>query len=313
VSEAWKNLGQEERDTFEELARKDKARFEIEKRMYSGPWKVSAEKIRDPKAPKRPCSAFLSFSNQMREKVKKRLLDASSADILRELAKMWKDSPDRDFFIARELACRQEYKIAIAKWRATQSKPTEDARQHREDLALQTLDAQEDHCSTTYELEAAPCSIDFQASCPPTYYTFPPMASFPSADGRNFEGMSLNLSILNNLNSLHQNKDNFLGMHNNSSLSKLSANGTTTLSNSLADMMQISIFPQPIDSYSTLNHSSNLLGSFADNQSLQQHQLQLQQLQLQQHQLLQRHQQLQQLQYQQRHQDSQLDFSSHPW
>lgn len=294
------------------MARKDKARFEIEKRMYSGPWKVSAEKIRDPKAPKRPCSAFLSFSNQMREKVKKRLLDASSADILRELAKMWKDSPDRDIFIARELACRQEYKIAIAKWRATQSKPTEDARQHREDLALKTLDAQEDHCST-YELEAAPCSIDFQASRPPTYYTFPSMANLPSADGRNFECLSSNLSILNNLNSLHQNKDNFLGMHSNSSLSKFSANGTTTLSNSLADMMQISIFPQPIDSYNTLSHSSNLLGSLADNQSLQQHQLQLQQLQLQQHQLLQRHQQLQQLQYQQRHQDSQLDFSSHPW
>ena len=290
------------------MARKDKARFEIEKRLYSGPWKVSAEKIRDPKAPKRPCSAFLSFSNQMREKVKKRLLDASSADILRELAKMWKDSPDRDLFIAREFACRQEYKVAIAKWRATQSKPTEDARQHREDLALKTLDAQEDH-SSNYESEAAPCNINFQASRPPNYYTYPSMASMPSSDGRNFDGLSSNLSNFNYLNSLHQNKEDLLAMHNNSNLAKFSTNNTT-LSNSLAAMMQISIFPQPLDSYSSLTHSNNLLGSMTENQSLQQHQLQ--QLQLQQHQLLQRHQQLQQLQYQQRQHDSYLDFS-HSW
>jgi hypothetical protein len=58
VSQAWKEISDEERDTWEELARKDKARYEMEKSMYTGPWKVPAMKRsqKDPNAPKRPMS-----------------------------------------------------------------------------------------------------------------------------------------------------------------------------------------------------------------------------------------------------------------
>ena len=46
VSQAWKNLSDEEREEWEEMARKDKARYEMEKTMYNGPWKVVASSKR---------------------------------------------------------------------------------------------------------------------------------------------------------------------------------------------------------------------------------------------------------------------------
>ena len=40
VSKAWKTLPEEEREKWEEMARKDKVRYETEKSLYKGPWKV---------------------------------------------------------------------------------------------------------------------------------------------------------------------------------------------------------------------------------------------------------------------------------
>jgi hypothetical protein len=59
VSESWKNLSAEDREVWEEKARSDKARYEVEKQTYNGPWKVAADKRspKDPNAPKRPMSA----------------------------------------------------------------------------------------------------------------------------------------------------------------------------------------------------------------------------------------------------------------
>ena len=56
VSEAWRELNPEEKEVWEKKARKDKARYEVEKAMYKGPWKVPANKRtpKDPSAPKRP-------------------------------------------------------------------------------------------------------------------------------------------------------------------------------------------------------------------------------------------------------------------
>ena len=55
VSAAWKALSHDEREVFEDMARRDKARYEVEKTMYAGPWKVPAKKraSKDPNAPKR--------------------------------------------------------------------------------------------------------------------------------------------------------------------------------------------------------------------------------------------------------------------
>jgi HMG (high mobility group) box len=54
-AELWKNLSPEERAVWEEKAAVDKARYNIEKLQYTGPWQVPwKRRKKDPSAPKRP-------------------------------------------------------------------------------------------------------------------------------------------------------------------------------------------------------------------------------------------------------------------
>jgi hypothetical protein len=171
VSQAWKNISDEERDKWEEWARKDKARYEMEKSMYTGPWKVPATKRsqKDPNAPKRPMSvssntgyhhhtmpirrsirllaqcttpkAFLSFSNSKRTQVKEKYPDAGNAEVSRILAQMWKDASteERKGHVDQEFSLRQEYKIAIARWRKDSETEIQAARKEREDQAMKAV------------------------------------------------------------------------------------------------------------------------------------------------------------------------------
>lgn len=136
----------------EEMARRDKARYEMEKSMYTGPWKVPANQKkprRDPAAPKRPMSAFLSYSNSKRAKVKVDNPDISNADISRILARMWKEAPEeeRKIHIEKEYALRQSYKKAIAEWRKNADQEAQAARQKREDIALKRLEDPNSHAT----------------------------------------------------------------------------------------------------------------------------------------------------------------------
>lgn len=120
VSKAWKDIAKQERVKWEELARQDKARYEMEKSMYTGPWKVPATRKRiskDPRAPKRPMSAFLAFSNSKRRYVKaQNRVGTSNAELSRILAQIWKNSSDDDkkFFVDEEYRLRQDYKLAMS-------------------------------------------------------------------------------------------------------------------------------------------------------------------------------------------------------
>jgi hypothetical protein len=321
VSEAWKDLTPAERAPFDELARKDKARFEIEKRMYSGPWKVSAEKIRDPEAPKRPCSAFLSFCNHMRDNVKKRFPTASGAEILRELARIWKNSPEREVFIQRELASREHYKVVIAEWRANQRKPDADARQQREDIALKALESQEDGTSTT-EVQVPIMRADIDCVTRHSNHANNP-ANDPAGFSTNLfsntivEGFDVEpLSTLNNHNSTNyvvnracHDHDDF-GLNVSHSMGaplgthpagfQKSTHASTPLPNSLAAMMQMSIFSQPTDTYHDPTAVTSRYESLRHYQAEQQWQQQEQLQQLQQEQLQQLYrEQLEQLQQEQ--------------
>jgi hypothetical protein len=56
VSEAWKSLLVEDREYWDNLARRDKERYKVEKSLYDGPWKVPAQKAsKDPNAPSDRC------------------------------------------------------------------------------------------------------------------------------------------------------------------------------------------------------------------------------------------------------------------
>jgi hypothetical protein len=144
VSKAWKALPTEEREKWDKIAARDKERFEMEKAMYKGPWKVpvSTKPVKDPDAPKRPMSAFLSFSNCKRSSVKQEHPNVPNAGISRLLAKLWSDAPEeeRKFHIEQEFRLRQKYKAAIAAWKEKVSNEMLAARQEREERALQAVD-----------------------------------------------------------------------------------------------------------------------------------------------------------------------------
>jgi HMG (high mobility group) box len=145
VSQAWKDLTAEEREEWEEMARQDKARYEVEKSLYTGPWKVPAKKRsqKDPNAPKRPMSAFLAYSHAKRAEVKKESPGMNNAEISRVLAQLWKDAPEEEKkdHIDKEYQLRQKYLSEIAVWRENTEKEFNDQRKHREDVAMKTVAA----------------------------------------------------------------------------------------------------------------------------------------------------------------------------
>jgi hypothetical protein len=174
VSQAWKELSHDEREVFEDMARRDKARYEVEKATYAGPWKVPAKQRsqKDPNAPKRPMSAFLSFANTKRTQVKAENPDVANADISRIFAQMWKDESDeeRKVHIVKELKLRREYKIAIAEWRRESECEMEAARKEREDAAMRTVMANKEQ-EYYHNILAVPYGHQPQASIPmhPSY------------------------------------------------------------------------------------------------------------------------------------------------
>mmetsp|Transcript_1873 Transcript_1873/g.2283 ORF Transcript_1873/g.2283 Transcript_1873/m.2283 type:complete len:418 (-) Transcript_1873:444-1697(-) len=145
VSQAWKELSTDERDKWEEIARKDKLRFEVEKSLYTGPWKVPAKSRsqKDPNAPKRPMSAFLAYSHARRSSVKIKNPGLNNAEISRLLAQMWKEAPEEDKkeHIEKEYLLRQKYLTEIAIWRENADRVIKEERRRREEFAMKTVAA----------------------------------------------------------------------------------------------------------------------------------------------------------------------------
>ena len=110
VSQAWKDLSDKSRSYWLELGRKDRQRYDREKAAYKGPWKVPD--MKDPKAPKRPMSAFLSFSNERRKAVVKENPNMSGTEISRALSEMWRECPTdiKQIYQEKESVARQKYK-----------------------------------------------------------------------------------------------------------------------------------------------------------------------------------------------------------
>jgi hypothetical protein len=178
VSAYWKSMSAKEREIWEEKARNDRARYEAEVLTYKGPWKVLAKREKKPHdAPKRPMSAFLSFSNKRRSDAMKNNPDLSQAEISALLSKMWNDAPAelRDEHIRKEHEARLLYKKAIAIWREKDSQMKLKERSDREAKAQETVDS----IATTMLAASAPRSeqvirlesdsmISFKRSLDPT-------------------------------------------------------------------------------------------------------------------------------------------------
>ena len=143
ISEEWKALAPEERAKWDEKARLDKERYEVEKALYTGPWKIPAKKKskKDATAPKRPMSSFLSFSNSNRGKVKEDNPGITNAQASKILAKMWKEASEEEKreHIEREEQLREVYKKEMAEWRAKKEEEDTKIREKREEEAMDVV------------------------------------------------------------------------------------------------------------------------------------------------------------------------------
>lgn len=129
-SEKWKKLNPEERAYWDEKARIDKERYNMEKANYTGPWQVPWKRAKkDPAAPKRPMSAFLYFSQDRRRDIKEANPGMRNTEISRILGGMWKQAPEseRSPHIAKEAEERKKYKIRIADWKSKEEERKKEA------------------------------------------------------------------------------------------------------------------------------------------------------------------------------------------
>jgi HMG (high mobility group) box len=173
VSEAWREMPPDEKENWEKKARKDKARYEVEKSMYKGPWKVPANKRtpKDPSAPKRPMSAFLAFSNKRRAGLKREHPEATNADLSKMLSKTWREAPDelRKKYMDEEAGLRATYKIEVAKWRKKVADERKQERTEREAVAMQTAELRAKEPPVMMSHMSVPGGgFGMNASAPPT-------------------------------------------------------------------------------------------------------------------------------------------------
>ena len=89
--------------------------------------------------------------------LKKKLPHASNGELSKILAKKWREIPPevKQQYQEEERGLRQEYKEAMAKWRAEVEAPIEERRQEAIRLADMKLSSEEDHSAA-----AEPTSID---------------------------------------------------------------------------------------------------------------------------------------------------------
>ena len=116
VSKSWKELDAGTRAKYEEMARKDKIRFEQEKKSYKGPWKVPQIQHKD--RPKKPMSAFLAFGNERRKAIAEANPLMTNGEISSQLAKLWRECPPqiKQAYRDREARERETFKRYRAEW-----------------------------------------------------------------------------------------------------------------------------------------------------------------------------------------------------
>lgn len=121
-SERWKAMNAKEKKRFEDMALKDKGRYEQEMADYVPPKGEVAgkrkKKEKDPNAPKRALSAFFFFCNEFRAEIKKANPSYGVGDIAKELGKRWETVPDKAKYEAKAARDKERYEKDIAAYKA---------------------------------------------------------------------------------------------------------------------------------------------------------------------------------------------------
>jgi len=119
-AEKWKAMSAKEKHRFEEMADKDKARYEHDvANMPAGSKGVKGGKRKkDPNAPKRALSGFFFFCNEERSKVKAIHPSYGVGDVAKELGKRWEVCPNKPKFEAMAVKDKERYEKEMAVYRA---------------------------------------------------------------------------------------------------------------------------------------------------------------------------------------------------
>lgn len=123
-SERWRGMSAKEKGRFEELAKRDKARYDAEMSRYIPPKGAvkggrGRKKYKDPNAPKRPPSAFFIFCSDKRPEVKALYPGSGIGDIAKKLGEMWNNTSSEDKlpFEKKASKLKEKYEKEVAEYR----------------------------------------------------------------------------------------------------------------------------------------------------------------------------------------------------
>jgi len=119
-------MSDKEKKRFQDMADRDKKRYESEMQSYvpvagkSGGRAKKGKKIKDPNAPKRSLSAFFHFCSEHRGAIKDQNPEFGVGDIAKELGKMWGevDPETKRSYEAKAEHDKQRYERDLAAYKA---------------------------------------------------------------------------------------------------------------------------------------------------------------------------------------------------
>jgi len=90
-ADRWKTMSDIEKKRFTMLAESDKRRFDLEMKTFSAsnPGKRTKKEAKDPNAPKRPMTAYLSYATAVREETRAAHPSISFGEISKVIAQQW--------------------------------------------------------------------------------------------------------------------------------------------------------------------------------------------------------------------------------
>lgn len=103
-SSEWNSLSEQKKNVYRELAEKDRARYRKEMENYIPCITRRRKRKKDPNSPKRPISAFLLFSSDMRERIRSENPHITQKQIVQQLGRLWKQLDPSDKAKYLELA-----------------------------------------------------------------------------------------------------------------------------------------------------------------------------------------------------------------
>lgn len=137
VSQDWRKVSDSEKKPFDDLAKKDRKRYDDEMAAYGG------KRPKDSNKPKRPQSAYFLFLADFREKEKAKFkYDGGHKDLIRAAGEAWNklSTAEKAPFEKKNMAEREKYEQAMADYAAGGSS----AKKAKTDSGAQEVDDDDD-------------------------------------------------------------------------------------------------------------------------------------------------------------------------